>query len=83
MTEKTNILKKVETITTEAEEKKKEIKNTVDEKIDKKMDDLQRVVDGLDVPPSVPGPMDNISINETEYISNVAKNIKEYIESEE
>lgn len=46
------------------------------------MDDLQRVVDGLDIPPSVPGPMDNINTNEIEHIANVSENIAEYIKSE-
>ena len=82
MTEKRNIVKRVESITLETEKKKKKIQNDVEKKFDKKMDDLQRVVDGLDIPPSVLGPMDNINTNEIEHIANVSENIAEYIKSE-
>lgn len=53
MTEKRNIVKRVESITLETEKKKKKIQNDVEKNLTKKMDDLQRVVEGLDIPPRV------------------------------
>lgn len=80
---KSRIRNAVESVAAEAETRKKEALDNAGARLDETMDEMQKAVDKLDLPPSVPGPMHSIGAGESEYVSNISKSMNEYLKDEE